>query len=170
MRIGMMRGLLGAAALVAAGCSDRGDAPRSGQDSGTAPEIRATAWLNTPGGKPVTLKELRGQVVVVEFWATWCPPCRTSIPHLVDIYNRNKDRGLAVVALTNEPKVDAIRTFAEKMKMPYYVGVGSDTGAAYGVRGIPHAAIVGKSGQIVWSGHPMDQQFAPAVEAQLATK
>ncbi|MBT9586269.1 TlpA family protein disulfide reductase [bacterium] len=49
-----------------------------------APEIKAQSWLNS---KPLSLAKLRGKVVVVEFWATWCPPCRHSIPHLSKLYD-----------------------------------------------------------------------------------
>ena len=80
-------------------------------------------------------------MVVVGFWATWCPPCRTSIPHLVNLYEKKKARGLAVIALTNEPQIQKIRGFAGQMKMPYFIGVGSNSGGDYGVSSIPHAVV-----------------------------
>ncbi len=148
------------ALLVGSGLSmalDKGD---------TAPEIRARKWLNTPGS--VTLKGLTGTVVVVEFWATWCPPCRASIPHLIKLNKKYKDQGVVIIGLTNEDYSKAkIAKFVKDMKMDYIVGTASDTGKSYGVTGIPAAFIVGKNGKIVWSGHPMDG-LDKALEAALA--
>ncbi len=99
-------------------------------------------------------------VHVVEFWATWCPPCRTSIPHLTDLQNKFKDRGVSVIGVTNED-LDTVERFVTKMgdKMNYAVAV--DKGGTskeymdrFKVRGIPHAFVL-KDGKIAWHGHPM---------------
>ncbi|MEK7270933.1 MAG: redoxin domain-containing protein [Planctomycetota bacterium] len=117
-----------------------------------APEIQASSWANT---EPLTLKGLREKVVVVEFWATWCPPCRASIPHLKELYHKYKNEGVVVIGLSDEP-ADKVKPFLEELKMDYPVGIGSRTGEAYKVEGIPHAFVVGKDGRIVWQGHPME--------------
>src|SRR5688572_15872637 len=88
-----------------------------------APEIKADGWLNSEKG--VKLADLRGKPVVVEFWATWCPPCRKSIPHLAELYKKHKDAGLVIVGLTDEPK-DKVEDFTKKIEMPYVVGYGSN--------------------------------------------
>ncbi len=116
----------------------------------TAPEISAGYWLNT---QPLSLEALRGRIVIVEFWATWCPPCRATIPHLVDLHKTYKDKGVVIVSLTDEPR-GKVEGFAKQMGMVYPVGGDSKTGDVYGVRGIPHAVLVDPSGKIVWRGHP----------------
>ena len=116
-----------------------------------APEIKVDDWLNT---KPLTLAKLRGKIVIVEFWATWCPPCRKSIPHLIKLHEMYKDKGVVLMSLTNEP-IDKIRSFVKEYKMTYAVGAGSKTSRDYGVRGIPHAYIVDPNGKVAWHGHPM---------------
>ena len=117
------------------------------------PEVSATKWLNST--KPVTLKDLKGKVVVVEFWATWCPPCRKSIPHLIELSKTYKNKGVVFVSLSDEDAA-TVTPFAKENKMDYIVGAGSDTSSKYGVTSIPHAVVVGKDGKVVWEGHPMD--------------
>jgi thiol-disulfide isomerase/thioredoxin len=127
-----------------------------------APEIQADYWLNSD---PLSLEGLRGKIVVLEFWATWCPPCRTTIPHLAKMYNEYKDKGVVFVSLTNE-KRETVEPFVKEMNMPYPVGGGSPSGRTYGVRGIPHAFTIAPSGEVVWEGHPMDG-LEEAIDNQL---
>jgi thiol-disulfide isomerase/thioredoxin len=116
-----------------------------------APEIQAGYWLNTG---PLTLGGLRGKIVVVEFWATWCPPCRASIPHLVALHKKHAGKGVVIVSLTQEDK-GAVKGFVKANKMIYAIGGKSSSGGRYGVRGIPAAFIVDPEGKIAWTGHPM---------------
>ncbi|MCZ7645581.1 MAG: redoxin domain-containing protein [Planctomycetota bacterium] len=129
-----------------------------------APEIKVDDWFNT---QPLTLAGLNNNIVVVEFWATWCPPCRASIPHLVKMHEEFKDKGVVFIGLTDEPK-NKIEKFVTDMKMTYAVGAGSPSGDRYGVNGIPHAFIVAPGGQVVWHGHPMSG-LDKAVENALRT-
>ncbi len=131
------------------------------------PEIKAEGFLNAE--KPVTLAALRGKVVVVEFWATWCPPCRKSVPHLNDLDKKYRDRGLVIVGLSNEPK-ETVEPFAKDFKMSYVVGYGSKSASDYGVRGIPAAFLVGRDGKVLWNGHPMDPEFEKAIEKAIGEK
>ena len=130
-----------------------------------APEIKAKKWINAKGD--VSLEKFKDKVVVVEFWATWCPPCRKAIPHIVKLYNENKDKGLVVIGLTSE-KEKKIKKFIKEMKMKYIVGAESQTGGAYNVRGIPHAFVI-VDGIVVWEGHPAGG-LDEAVEKALAER
>lgn len=107
--------------------------------------------LNYVGTKP----ELAGKPLLLEFWATWCPPCRKSIPHLNEIHAKYKDRGLMVVGVTDEPNA-LIKKFQKDVPMDY--AVATDTGGRLnekmGVSSIPTAFLINKSGEIVWEGHP----------------
>lgn len=119
---------------------------------GNAPEISAASWLN---GNGIKLADCKDKYVVVEFWATWCPPCRKSIPHLKSMNAKYKDKNVVFVSLTDEDKA-TVTAFNEKSptKMDWLVGTGSESAGDYRVRGIPHAFIV-KDGKVVWQGHPM---------------
>ncbi len=117
-------------------------------------------WIK---GGPVKLEDGKAKTIyVVEFWATWCPPCRTSIPHLTEMQKKFKDKGVVFIGVTDE-KSDVVKKFVEKMgdKMDYNVAIdGGKTSEGYmeafGINGIPHAFVVDKDGKIAWQGHPMD--------------
>ena len=128
-----------------------GTAARAAMVGKEAPEIQAQYWLNSPA---LALQGLRGKVVVVEFWATWCPPCRASIPHLIEMNHKFAAQGVVFISLTDEDR-KTVEPFAREMKMDYAVGGGSKTSGVYGVTGIPHAFIVDPSGTVAWEGHPM---------------
>lgn len=115
-----------------------------------APEISAQEWLNGDG---IKLADVKDKIVVVEFWATWCPPCRASIPHLKEMNAKFKDKNVIFVSLTDEDKA-TVTEFNKSFGMNWLVGVGSNTGSDYGIRSIPRAFIV-KNGNIIWTDHPM---------------
>lgn len=116
-----------------------------------APEISATNWLN---GNGVKIADSKDKILVVEFWATWCQPCRESIKHLKKMNANYKSKNVVFVSLTNEDKA-TVERFNQKAGMDWLVGTGSTSANDYGVRGIPHAFIV-EDGKVTWAGHPMD--------------
>jgi peroxiredoxin len=125
-----------------------------------APALKIASWIR---GGPVELSPGRGtNIYVIEFWATWCGPCRVSIPHLTDVQKRFKDRGVVIVGISDE-KPDKVKPFVEQQgaRMDYVVAVDDSRKTsdaymkAFGITGIPHAFIVDKQGRIAWQGHPM---------------
>ncbi len=110
--------------------------------------------------------DFKGKPVVVEFWATWCPPCRASIPHLNEINKKFKDKGLVIVGISDE-KEDTVTKFRKDLPMDYTVALDEkkELGKKFGITGIPHAFIVGKDGKIAWHGHPMQLKDADIEKA-----
>jgi thiol-disulfide isomerase/thioredoxin len=114
------------------------------------------------GEKPTFFEP--GKVYVIEFWATWCPPCRQSMPHLTKLAEDMKSKGVVIVGISDE-KVETVRTFLEKeewkQKARYTLATDPDrsTHKAYmeasGQGGIPTAFIV-REGVVQWIGHPME--------------
>lgn len=126
-------------------------------ESTTAAPLTGVQWIK---GSPVETFQ-SGHVYVVEFWATWCPPCRASIPHLTELQEKYQDKNLTIIGISNEDP-DVAKPFVEKMgeKMDYVVAsdpqrkVHENYMKAFGIGGIPHAFVIDQKGQIVWHGHP----------------
>ncbi len=127
-----------------------------------APAISADTWINTDGA--LELSALKGKVVVVEFWAMWCGPCRASIPHLNQLHDRWKDKDVVVLGLTDESPED-VQQFVRRNGIRYAIGAGSLSSFDYGVNSIPHVFVVAGDGTVVWDGYPgrdLDQAVAQA--------
>ena len=120
-----------------------------------APAIGVGEWV---ANTPVTLESAKGKVLVVEFWATWCGPCKRTIPHLNKLHAKHQDKDVVFVGISNE-SVEKVKPFLKTMEMTYHVGVAAskEAYAAWmeGVRGIPHAFVVDQKGTVAWKGHPM---------------
>jgi len=97
-----------------------------------------------------------GKPTLVEFWATWCPPCLKSIPHLNDLNKKYSEKGLQILGITDEDRA-TVAAFVKDTPMDYHVALdeGSQYAAKFGIRGIPHAFLVDREGKIVWDGHPL---------------
>lgn len=131
------------------------------------PDINAEAWLNWSGPEAPTLASLKGKVVVVEFWATWCGPCVAGIPHLNEMHEKYARDGMVLVSLTDQARPH-IEEFMAGREMVYVVGAGSTTGNDYGVRGIPQAFVIARDGTVAWAGHPQNPEFEKRIARELA--
>ena len=144
-----------------------------------APKLQTGKWVQGEAVKDFT----PGKAYIVEFWATWCPPCRASIPHLNETYTKFKDKGLIVIGQDCWEKDESqVAPFIKKMgdKMTYRVALDDKSKDAKGSmaktwmeaagrNGIPSAFLVDTTGKIAWIGHPMelDEQ---TIERALAAK
>jgi peroxiredoxin len=105
-------------------------------------------------GRRLNLSAYRGNVVLLDFWATWCVPCREEIPHFVDLQNKYRDRGLQIIGVSMDDGPEPVRDFYQRFKMNYPVVMGNARiGELYGgVLGLPIAFVVGRDGR-VYSKH-----------------
>jgi thiol-disulfide isomerase/thioredoxin len=103
-------------------------------------------------GKDVRLSQYQGKVVLLNFWATWCKPCRVEIPALAALYSDYKDKGFVVLGISVDSEVAAVKPFARVMKMNYPVLIGAgheDLGDAFGpFLGFPTSVLVKRDGAV----------------------
>lgn len=127
-----------------------------------APSLAKVTWMKGSAVEPGSA------ITVVEFWATWCGPCRKSIPHLTELQKKYGAK-VNIVGISNEDQ-PTVKPFIDEMgaKMDYHVGIADVmTYGSYmdGIEGIPHAFVVDAAGTVVWQGHPgtMDQVLGQVV-------
>ena len=166
------RGFFGAFGLLAAVVLLVGGVASAAVELGAeAPPLKLAHWVK---GSPVTLAEGKGKnLYVVEFWATWCPPCKESIPHLSALQKRYASKGVVIIGISDEP-VEKVRPFVEKNgRMNYRVACDDrrQTSLAYRkpYSGIPRAFVVDRNGKVVWTGSPL-WGLERALELALAGK
>lgn len=128
--------------------------------------------LNSIDGKAVRLSDLRGRVVMLDFWATWCGPCRMAMPVLEKIHNEFKDRGVVVVGVSNEPP-ERVRPYLKSAGLTYTIltDPGSRVSAAYRVASIPTLFVIGPDGRIAAheSGFGGEDRLRAALRRALPT-
>jgi thiol-disulfide isomerase/thioredoxin len=165
MKAKQLKGMAALLALVA-GVSMASGSGATLKVGDAAPKLQTGKWIQ---GEPVKEFE-KGKAYIVEFWATWCGPCRVSIPHLNETYQKYKDKDLIVVGQDCwERDESLVAPFVKKMgdKMTYRVALDDKSEnekgkmaetwmAAAGRNGIPSAFLVDKQGLIAWIGHPME--------------
>ena len=120
-----------------------------------APELNIEKYLQAPEGEK-SLSALKGKVVVLEFWATWCAPCVAEIPHLNQLSEEFRDKQVQFISVTDEGE-DVIAPFLKRQEMKSWIGLDTDRSAfeAYGVRGIPRTFLIDQKGIIAASLHPV---------------
>lgn len=121
------------------GCERRGA-------EGEAPEFSLVTLEN----QEIRLSDLRGQVVLLDFWATWCGPCRESIPHLVALSKNYQSKGLQVIGMSvDKGDVSVVRKFVQSMEIPYPVALATEEVVRkYGVTSLPTTVLIDKKGTI----------------------
>jgi thiol-disulfide isomerase/thioredoxin len=114
----------------------------------TAPEVVS----HDLDDKEVKLSSLKGKVVVLDFWATWCPPCRASIPHSRELVEKLKDKPFVFVSVSSDAQKNTLTEFLEKEKMPWthwWEGVKEDSiGNTWNITGIPTLYLIDSKGVI----------------------
>lgn len=133
--------LLGLGLLFAAGCAK----------SAATPTV-APGWkLQDLAGKPVSSEDFKGKVVVVDFWATWCPPCREEIPGYIALQEKYGPQGLVIVGVSlDQAGPEVVKAFAAKAGINYPLVMGDDKIVTDfgGVEGIPTTFLIDRRGQV----------------------
>ena len=150
-----------------------------------APELEIAEWIEQ---EPVKLADLRGRVVLLDFWATWCGPCIQAFPHLSEWHKKYGAQGLTILGVTHyygegdgqdltpAAELEFIRNFKQRYKLPYGFAVADNekTHRAYYVTGLPTAVLIDRAGRIrftqIGTGPTAAQELAEQIEKLLAEK
>ncbi|RYG49261.1 TlpA family protein disulfide reductase [bacterium] len=122
---------------------------------------------NMNGKGETKLSDFKGKVVVVDFWATWCGPCRQAMPHLDSLVRQYKDQGVVSMAISDEPR-DTIAAFAKEMKygLTFYRDPFQLANTKYDISSIPATFVIGRDGKVVYAGNPPSpDELTRAVES-----
>jgi thiol-disulfide isomerase/thioredoxin len=145
-----------------AGCTDRG---------GKSDSVASDFSLKDMSGKTVRLSDYKGKVVLLEFWATWCPPCRASVPGLEKLHKAYKDKGLVLLAVSmDEGGWDEVQSYVKESGITYTVLKGTeDVATKYQVRSIPMMLVLNKEGKITkrYLGMGSDEDLETDIKASL---
>jgi len=158
--------------IAAASCSPSPKEEAKQETSAANPFLEKT-WMETLDGETLTLKGMEGSVVVIDFWATWCGPCRASIPLYVKLYEEYSSQGLRIVGVNVNETRDEIDPFVEQSGINYTMAYfNNDLNSIYKVSGIPSVFIFDKKGNKVanFTGYSseLDSKIEEIIKAELA--
>ena len=168
-------------ALLGAGWITVSRADQAAQEGGTPPDTLpregylAPDWaLESLDGEHLTLSGLRGQVVVLNFWATWCPPCRSEMPAIEQVYRTHRDQGLTVIAVNVQEAQEQTQAFVEEMGLTFPVLADRDGSVStrYRVTSLPTTFIIDRAGVIreVAVGGPLSRAYIASAVAPLLAR
>lgn len=144
----------------------RSQRPPSPQVGFAAPDFS----LATPDGETIALSDLQGQAVLVNFWATWCPPCRAEMPAIQQVYEQYQEQGFTVLAVDLQETEAEVTAFATQLDLsfPILIDPKGQVFSRYQVRALPTTFFVDRNGVIqeITLGGPMTQPF---IESQVVS-
>ena len=152
-------------------------APEAPDAAAPAPAPAASRDFDIPSlsvdGGTIALASHKGKVVLLDFWATWCPPCRYELPALMKLYADLKDRDFVLIGMTvDQGSLEKVQADVAKFSLTYPVGLaGPDVQAAYGgIRAVPTKFLLGKDGSIIetFIGLVPEEELRSKIEGALA--
>jgi cytochrome c biogenesis protein CcmG, thiol:disulfide interchange protein DsbE len=126
--------------------------------------------LTTLSGEPVSLSDYLGQVVLVNLWATWCPPCRAEMPALQTFYDQYKSEGFVLIAIDQGETAEQVIPFVDEFDLtfPIWLDTGSEAGRIFKTMSLPSSYVIDRSGQVrlMWIGAISEsalEKFVPRI-------
>ena len=123
--------------------------------------------LTDLSGRPVSLSDYRGKVVILDFWATWCDPCKREIPSFIEMQNKYASQGLQILGVSMDDDEPPVREFQQQFKMNYPVAMGSPKLADQygGILGLPITFVIDRNGRI--TARHVGATEASVIEAEI---
>jgi peroxiredoxin len=123
--------------------------------------------LEDPSGTPVSLRDFRGKIVFVNFWATWCVPCRAEMPAMEQLYQEFRGQGFAVVGVNFQDGPQQVSAFSQELHLTFPIALDrkGTVASAYGVRGLPTTYLIDREGHLIGQvigGRDWDSEDAKA--------
>ena len=142
-----------------------GSATSAEELQGPAPDFR----LQTMDGGPVALSDLKGQVVMVNFWATWCGPCRQEMPHLEALYQRYSDLGFTLLGVNVEEDSGGADEFLAEtpVSFPILFDPGNEVSELYDVIAMPSTVLVDRNGNMRFIHHGYQPGYESEYQSQI---
>jgi peroxiredoxin len=139
------------AAFVARRASLRSALPHDGPAHTPQKPLAPDFTLPQLDGQPLSLSSYRGKLVLLDFWATWCVPCRAETPHFVELQQKYGNRGLQIIGISMDDSPDSVRPFVQQFHVNYPIVMGTaKTGEQYGgILGMPIAFLIDPQGHII---------------------
>ena len=130
------------------------------KDAAPTPEIA----LDTLEGKKISLKDFRGKVVLLNFWASWCVPCREEMPAMEKLYQEYKDKNFVILAVAVKDSKQDAGNFVKELKLTYPIALDPDAkiGQEYGAWGLPVSYLIGPKGEGLARGWGPADWYGPA--------
>jgi peroxiredoxin len=127
------------------------------------------------GGSSLRLSDLKGKIVLLNFWATWCPPCRAEMPAIEKLWAKEKDKAFTIVGVSVGEEPATVKDFIARQgySYPIFVDPSGALGSAFGARSIPTTYVLDKSGSAIAGkvgGAPYDSPEAIAIFSELASR
>jgi peroxiredoxin/outer membrane lipoprotein-sorting protein len=146
-----------------------GDNPNSEEPTGLLPNgTPAPDWnLLDKDGNKVALSQLKGKVVVIDFWATWCGPCKQAMPTIQKLYNTYKNKGVVVLGINVSENADPVKFMKENGYSYRLLLNGDQVATNYKVEGIPTMYVIDKNGKIAFGQSGVGQNYAEKLEAAI---
>lgn len=142
-----------------------------GEDESGPAGSSATLGFELPdlSGKIVRLSDLKGKVVLLDFWATWCGPCEESLPFLAGLYERHRSGGFEVLGVSEDASAELVRAYASarRMSYPLLLDQGNRAMDLYGVRGVPSTFLLDREGAVRASWIGFGDDIAKDMEASV---
>ncbi|APR85297.1 Thioredoxin family protein [Minicystis rosea] len=140
--------MLGAGALISLAVLPRLVPETHGMVGKPAPDVVLSVAANGQVGKELRLADLKGQAVLLDFWASWCGPCAMEAPVVDRVARRFEKKGLVVMGVNVDDTPEVIRAYTAKKKLGYQMVIGRDASRKYGVEKLPSLVVIDRQGNV----------------------
>lgn len=151
-------------------CSE--ETPIENQENLGPPEIGKTApdfSGNTLDGNKISLKDYRGKVVFVEFWATWCGPCVAKMPEMIELYNDYKNEDFVFLGVSLDYSEGPLRSYVSENDIEWeqILDISRSISNLYEIPGTPHGILLDKEGKIIYKGYPRNYELRLLIDKSI---